>query len=152
MRDGPWNADAAVGPSTPNGFYFEHLRFVKSGDEIRRSIDGRIVALEHQTSASELRIAEICKRREIDAKDFTEDRDARSISTKLGSYGEALGSTLSSKSAIEKLQADMNQLRTETWGILGARITIGSLVRVKKNIDSAQRFELNYAELETLGF
>ena len=145
-------ADVHVQMAAPPSPHFENLRFIKEGSEVQNAIDGRIATFNSAITASEARIADICKRREIDADEFTKDEDISSVGAKVGSYTESLGATLQAKGAIEKLTADMNQLRSETWGIIHARNTIATLARVKKNLQPDITFNLTLGEIEHLGF
>lgn len=132
--------------------HFGSLKFEKTGSEIQRGIDTRVEALSASISASESRITEICKRREIDATDILKDEDAEATNQKVGAYSTALSEQMQAKTALEKLNADMQQLRTETWGIQGARSEIARLTTVKKNIETARKFDLTFRELSALGF
>lgn len=139
-----------AGPMTPS--YDSNLRFEKTGAEIQRSIDGQISTLNGLVAESEKIITDICKRREIDAADLLKDDDRESLNQKVEAYGSTLSQHMQAKSALELLNADMQELRAQTWGIQHTRAEVEALARIKKNLQAERKFDLTYSELKRLGF
>lgn len=141
------NAMAAVGGTRD----FANLRFKKNTAEIREATAKRVALLQSEIRSAELRIGEICKRREVSPSEVL-GQNAHETVEKIGAYSTSNADRYQGKTAMEKFNADMAQLRSESWGIEHARTTITMLTRVHNNLEPGCLFDLDYHELTTLGF
>lgn len=130
---------------------FPSLTFKKTGEEIRSAISARIGKNGDLTAAASRTIGEICKRREVKVEDVIDD-DPGLREQKLSTYAENASGRLAAKTALEALQADIEQLRRESWVIDRVRRENADLARVHNNIETDRRFDLTFFELESLGF
>lgn len=134
------------GPSSVN-----NIRFKKTGSDISASIDLRVSKLRNEISMSEVRIKEICKRREVSEEEILGE-SAGETAQKVETYSTSNSDRYQGKSALEKFNADMQALRHEAYGIDGARTEIARLSLVKRNIEPDRSFDLSFDELRGFGF
>ena len=129
------------------------IEFLKSGEEISKSIDGVLKTLNERLEKCKADIAEICKRREIDPKEVIE---AGSDEVAVGSYSmkaeTSMGGRGATNALVRELQDDLTHLRRFGMMVESYNGDIINLQRIQKNIDPKASFKLSFSELTNFGF
>lgn len=128
----------------------ENLTFIKTGDEIRKAITGRIAVQKGEIEKLQSEINDICKRRDIDVKEVI---DSAVDHTRIEAYEtKAMSNVAQTNALMNALQLDLNRLRVNSSMIISVRNDIDFLDRVARNIAPEGKFELFYNDLVSFGF
>lgn len=130
---------------------FENLRFKKDGGAIKSAIEKRRDAVLKVLGEDQNRIAEICKRRQMDVEEvLAAGDDEEAVNT----YTAKAFSNVPARSniVIQELQNDLNLVRTLVRGTQNLIALKEKLETISNNVERERSFDLSFEELRALGF
>lgn len=143
-------AEAVRGRAGRN--YNSDLLFSKTGKEIKESIEGTMKARFTKIEELKAKVADICKKRELDPKEVIEaGTDEIAVQTYSLKAETSMGPSRANN-LIRELQEDLQALRINASIIESENHEIASLQRVQKNIELDRKFDLTYNDLVEFGF
>lgn len=130
------------------------LRFSKTGKQIKEVLSKSIKGFEKENADLKKKIAEICKKREIDPKEILESKTSEDFLRNSAIYSTRMESAVAglSKGVLQSLQDDINELQTSASTLSGNLWQIEMRNQVASNIEPNRKHDLTYAELSELGF
>lgn len=125
--------------------------FTKKGSDIVESVKKKITDYGSRIEKSQARIAEICKRRELDIAEVLGAEDHDTINKYETKAANSIGNA-QSRPIIEALQEDLNNLRGESNIVRSYKLGIEEMERISRNLNPSAEYIITYRELVGLGF